>query len=133
MKRIYIIQLGFLFTLGSCAYNKSEGIKPLPPNCPPADSVSFSKNILPILNNNCSTSGCHTGVNAEANFNLDASVAFTTLTNPRKGYINTENPKLSVLYSSLVSVSQPMPPNGRLSDCELDQIVSWMKNGAKND
>ena len=121
-----------MFVSLGCAYNKAEGIKPLPADCPSADSVSFSKNIIPILNKNCSTSGCHTGVNAEANLNLDASVAYVTLTNPRKGYVDILNPKLSVLYSSLVSVSQPMPPTGRLSDCELDQIANWMKKGAKN-
>lgn len=133
MKSTYIIQFGLFIALTSCAYNKIDQIKPLSADCPPADSVSFSKSIIPILSNNCAVSGCHTGNNAQANFNLDATVAHQTLTNPRKGYIDTQNPKMSVVYASLVSVSEPMPPNGKLSDCEIDQILNWMKNGAKND
>lgn len=118
--------------LVSCAYNKFDPDRAAV-NCLPADSVSFSKHIIPILNKNCSTSGCHTGFNPEGNLNLDASVAYASLTNPRKGYTDTSNPKFSVLYSSLISESDPMPPNGRMDYCEIDQIVSWMKKGAKND
>ena len=114
----------------ACAYNKGEIVNPV---CTDAiENVSFSADIQPILTTNCATAGCHSGNNPEGNLTLEASKAYTALSKPGKGYIDTNNPTYSVLYSSLVSTSDPMPPLGQqpLSTCDLKRIETWMKEGA---
>lgn len=97
-----------------------------------SDTVSFSKDIQPILAQNCSKAGCHSGPNPEGNFNLEASIAYNQLTEAGSGYVDTITPKYSVVYSALVSKSEPMPPTGRLKQCEIDLIEKWMDQGAEN-
>lgn len=121
-----------LLSLVSCAYNKVP--KEIGPEiaCASPDTISFSKQVLPILVNNCAITSCHSGRTPEGNFNLEASVAYATLSKSGSGYIDTLNPRFSVLYSSMVSVSQPMPPSGKLDKCTLAIIEKWMAQKAKN-
>lgn len=122
---------GFLFCY-ACAYNKGEIT---PTGCSTViDSVSFSTEIQPILTTNCAIAGCHVGNTPSGNLNLEASKAYAALLKPGTGYIDTNNPTFSVLYSSLVSTSKPMPPLGQqpLSACDLKRIEIWMKEGALN-
>ncbi|HVD97403.1 MAG TPA: hypothetical protein VNB90_04300 [Cytophagaceae bacterium] len=116
-----------------CTYRNVEDIHPnnvctqtLP------DTVSFSRDIQPILTNNCSLSGCHSGNNPEGNFNLEAGKSYAELMQHGSGYVDTINPRYSVVYSELVSQSNPMPPMGRLDQCSIDLIEKWMKQKAKN-
>ena len=119
-----------LLALQACTYDKLDVEVDCNEVLP--DTVSFSKDILPIFEKNCSTSGCHSGAKPEANFNLESSKAYATLTKKGSGYIDTIDPKGSVLYSAMVSVTQPMPPTGRLDKCTLEMIERWMKQKAKN-
>ncbi len=133
-----IIGILILSYCSSCRYDKYE--VPVPEeikdetlcSSPMPDSVSFSKNIIPILKSNCSTTNCHSGNFPEGNLNLESGVAYARLSKKGSGYIDTINPKNSVLYSSLVSQSNPMPPTGRLDDCSVKLIYKWMQQKAKN-
>ena len=117
----------------SCYYNKAE-VTPSTEECKDViTNVSFSKDIIPILTTNCAKSGCHAGSNPEGNLNLEAANAYASLLKQGSGYVDSINPKSSVLYSSLVSITNPMPPTGPLSICDLKRIETWMKQGAKND
>ncbi len=126
---LLLILLGIICQV--CTYRNLEDIRP---SCSETivDTVSFSRDIQPILTANCSRSGCHSGNDPEADFNLEASVAYAQLLEPGSGYVDTINPKISVVYSALVSRSQPMPPTGRLDQCSIDLIEKWMKQKAKN-
>ena len=117
----------------ACSYNKGE-LKPASVCAPLVKPVSFSADIVPILTQNCALSGCHSGSSPESNLNLEASKAYAALLKKGSGYVDTINPTSSVIYSSLVSVSSPMPPDGqrKLDACELKLIETWMKQGAKN-
>lgn len=131
----YIVFLitGTILLSNSCAYNKGEEVKPSEVVCTTRiANVSFSADIQPILTTNCATSGCHSGNNPEGNLNLEASKSYAALSKNGSGYIDTNDPKSSVLYSSLISTSNPMPPLGRqpLSACDLKRIEIWMKEGA---
>lgn len=95
-------------------------------------TVSFNQNIVPILNNYCATAGCHSGSNPSANLNLESSVAYAQLSKSGSGYIDTINPNFSLLYSQMISVNQPMPPTGKLDDCKLNTVLSWLQQKAKN-
>ena len=114
----------------ACTYNKGEVVNP---GCTTVISnVSFSAEIQPILTINCATAGCHSGNTPKGNLNLEVSKAYAALSKPGKGYIDTNNPRYSVFYSSLVSSTAPMPPAGQnpLSACDLKRIEIWMKEGA---
>jgi len=96
------------------------------------DTVSFNNNVIPIFEANCSESGCHVGAYPAGNLNLERLNAYQELLHPGSGYINVSNPKHSILYSQLISKSTPMPPVGKLEPCEIDLILKWIVQGAKN-
>ncbi len=116
----------------ACTYNKPD-IKPAV-NCASTmpQVVSFTRDIKPILSSNCATAGCHSGSTPEGNLNLEPSLAYSQLKQSGTGYIDTTDPKGSVLYSSIVSVSDPMPPLGKLDPCSIELILKWMQQGALN-
>lgn len=135
LNSVYLVLLFSMIQLlcWSCVYNNVEDIQPesFCKDSLPA-VVSFSKDIQPILQKNCSTVGCHSGSSPKKNFNLETSVAYNQLLKPGSGYVDTLNPRYSVVYSSLVSTSSRMPPSGRLDPCSIDMIEKWMLQKAKN-
>ena len=98
--------------------------------CQVVDTVSFQKSIAPIFEAHCVS--CHSGSNASGNLNLEASVAYQNLSDPKSGYLDTINPTYSLLYASMISTSNPMPPNGKLDNCTTDLILKWIQQKAKN-
>jgi hypothetical protein len=128
---LYICYSSILF-LSACTYHK-DNIDPTEAICTDTiQNVSFSKEVNPILTANCTTAGCHSGTNPQSNLNLEAAKAYAALSKRGSGYLDTINPTSSVLFSSLMSVSSPMPPKGRLSACDLKRIQVWMQEGAKD-
>ena len=120
---LIVIMISFLhFT--SCKKKKEK--------CDLPDTVSYKNDVQPIFNENCTTSGCHSGTNPKGNLNLVSSVSYQQLSNSQSGYINTTNPSSSLLYSSMKSLNNPMPPNGVLEQCKLDLILKWIEQGAQN-
>ena len=101
-------------------------------SCNFPEKVSFNNDIIPVLKNSCSTSGCHTGLSPAGNLNLDDSVAYKKLMKHGSGYIDTINPNYSLLYSQMISSSTPMPPSGKLSDCKILLVLQWIQQKAKN-
>ena len=127
-KYIFILLIAGIY---SCTYDKIDPDNKIEPECKLPDTVSFKQHIVPILVNNCSLSDCHSGVNPEGNLNLEESVAYSQLMNPQDGYVDTLDPEGSLLYSSLISQSNPMPPDG-MDDCKKKMILKWMQQKAKN-
>ncbi|MEP7324260.1 MAG: hypothetical protein ABI761_20180, partial [Saprospiraceae bacterium] len=95
--------IAILMLLSSCTYES------MPSACDSIETVSFSKNILPVFNQHCGILGCHASGFLAGNLNLEPSVAYIQLNKRGKGYIDTLNPGASVLYSSMASSSNPMP------------------------
>jgi hypothetical protein len=118
----------WLLLLAGCMNDKYEAV----PQCVLPDTVSFSNHILPLFNAHCNTAGCHSGNHPEANFNLSPESAYMQLMEPGGGYVDTINPEFSVLYSAVVSVSNPMPPTGKLEKCSTDLILKWISQNAPN-
>ena len=112
----------------SCTAKKAE----LDPLCNMPQTVSFANDVLPIINANCSISGCHTGSSPTGNLDLDAAVAYTKLMKTGTGYIDTINPNFSLLYAQMISTSKPMPPTGKLDACKTGLILKWIQQKAKN-
>ena len=86
----------------------------------------FSKDVLPILLSNCSMSGCHTGKLGEQ----------SDLTNYYKvmKIVSAGNPSSSKLYTIVQGNSRrKMPPNGSLTQAQIDILYNWIAQGAKNE
>ena len=112
----------------SCTYEKAEPYTA----CSTPEVVSFSKHIQPIFDTHCNMAGCHSGSTPKGNLNLEASESYTQLWKKKSGYIDTLNPKFSVLYVSMNSTSNPMPPSGKLDQCSVNLILQWIQEKAKN-
>ena len=91
-------------------------------------TVSFAGDIIPIFNNSCNTSGCHSAGGKSPD--LSASNAFTSLTNGN--LLNTSNPQNSELYLWMTGKKgTPMPVSGINKDYN-SLILAWIKQGAQN-
>lgn len=115
-------------SLSSCMYEKVEPFVA----CKTPAVVSFKKDVQPIFDAHCNTAGCHSGNNPQGNLNLEASQAYVQLWRKKSGYIDTLNPKYSVLYASMNSTSNPMPPAGKLDACTLALVLKWIEQKATN-
>lgn len=98
----------------SCSSDK------LPETCSTAADVSFSMDVLPILNANCVS--CHSGPSPEAGIDQSswATVKATVDNGSFLGSIKHESPYV------------PMPLNGELDPCNIQIIETWVNEGAEN-
>ena len=91
-------------------------------------TVTFSNDIIPILNSSCNTSGCHSAGGKAPD--LSAANAYNSLTGG--GYINTDNPSASELYLWMTGKrGTPMPVSGINKDYNA-LLFAWIKQGAQN-
>lgn len=81
-------------------------------------TVSFSADIMPLIQTECAISGCHVQGGAGSGI-----------------FDNYQNVKAKVDNGSLsnrVIVQRDMPPSGPLSNCQIAYIEEWIKQGAPN-
>lgn len=96
--------------------------------CSP-DTVYFQNDILPLLISNCSMSGCH-DVNSHKE-----DVILTNYSNViNTGDIEAFKPSKSDLYKAITETDpdKVMPPNGSLPPAAIQQIYTWISQGALN-
>lgn len=124
-----LLLLMVLVGLFSCISEKAPQVAL---QCDPPALVSFQQDILPIFNRACNNSGCHSGSSPAGNLNLEPAVAYNELIDASSGYIDTINPKFSLLYAQMNSISNPMPPTGRLDSCSIQLVLKWIEQKAKN-
>lgn len=128
-KVMVVLLIAMTMTFSNCVKDQGVINKDITSNLP--DTVSFSKQIIPIFNANCSISGCHVGAYPVAQLNLSASMAYDQLF--AKSYIDTLNPEFSVIYIEMnSSTTNKMPPTGRLSDYDVGLVLKWIQQKAKN-
>jgi hypothetical protein len=95
-------------------------------------TVSFSKDILPILTADCAiNSSCHVGDNGlNQDVNFDADSAYLTIQSKR--LVNTTTPAASLLYAELEEGLMPLAPYPKLSAGQKQLFLTWIQQGAKN-
>ena len=124
--KIQFISCAFtlLFFFTGCEKAK---IEPATNNLP--TFVSFSKNIVPILNSNCVS--CHGSSGSSA---MTAPVLSGVNTyQDLLASADTISPANSDLYLMVTGKGDnPMPPSSKLSDYDAGLILKWMQQGAKN-
>ncbi len=93
-------------------------------------AVSFSKDIIPIMNQKCAISGCHASGGHTPD--LTAAKAFNSLMNG--GFINLTDPKNSKLYLRLTGgITPAMPLIGSSNPSNINSLVlTWITQKAKN-
>jgi len=92
-------------------------------------TVSFSKDIVPILSTSCAISGCHSG---SVNPDLRSANAYNSLVNGN--YVNTTTPESSVVYLWLTgkeSAAMPLGASNNPSNIN-GLMLAWITQGAKN-
>lgn len=134
---ILIISFGLVLT--GCGGDSSTGPDPNPdpdPDPDPNRNVSYSQDIEPIFQGNCTTSGCHDSGTQESGVNLSSyqdaieskGVQYDALV------INPENPDESPLVDKIEpspEIGERMPFEGNpLTQSEIDSIRAWIADGA---
>jgi hypothetical protein len=101
--------------LSSCHYYNEEELFP-DDNCL-TDNITFSGNILPLIQAQCATSGCH--ITGTGRVILTDYVALKQVIDDGR-------------FETLVLVNKIMPPDRPLTSCETEQIKAWIDAGALN-
>ena len=116
----------FMLTLVGCTKTTSV----LLDNSPAVTgTVSFSKDIVPLLTKNCAISGCHSGSVAP---NLSSTLAYNSLKSGN--YVSTSSPSTSLVYLWLTgkeSATMPMGATNNPSNINA-LMLAWIKQGANN-
>ncbi len=110
-KQVILLTLLFGIWWSSC---KKDEYKDL--DCSTISS-SFAANIKPIIDANCTSSGCHNAGSTNGDF---------TIYNGIKGKANNGSLEKRVL------VKKDMPASGALSLDDRKKIKCWIDNGAPN-
>jgi hypothetical protein len=91
--------------------------------------VSYSTEIVPIINANCTFSGCHGASEAE-------SFKLLSYNDVMDAGVKEGSPEKSKFYNSLKSLKQekimPRLPYSPLTDAQILSIYVWIGQGAKN-
>jgi len=121
MKRIFNLVLAGMFFIILFNGCEKKYIDLTPPETASNDSISFSKDIVPIFNSKCV--GCH-GTGGQTPI-LVASVAYQNLTTGN--FVNTSNPAASLMYVEITAAQM-----GNCTQAETDKILTWIQNGSPN-
>lgn len=111
---ILVFFIAFIAVAGGCAYVKKDVVE-IP--CVIADNISYTSDIAPIIEANCSD--CHTGA-ASSGILLDNYDALKFYA--QNGY----------LYGAISHSPgyRPMPDGGsKLNNCVIATIKKWIDNG----
>ena len=114
-----IVAGGIMFYLSGCAKESADRLS-AGSTCD-TTNVSYSKQILPILQDNCYT--CHQGSAASSGIDLSN---FSTL----QAHVANGDLVSAVTHNGKVT---PMPYElPQLPSCEVNTIVAWVDQGALN-
>lgn len=90
--------------------------------------VTFTANVIPILEERCAISGCHNsnGISPD----LTSDKAFNSLVNGQ--YIDLASPEQSLVYQFVSGKRSPAMPVGGTDPTIAATILAWIQQGAQN-
>lgn len=101
----------------SCSKDQTPPVIELTAECP--EVISFANQIEPIIQNNCSTSGCHDATSS-GGYNL-------------QGYSNISSNATAILSAMRHETPTPMPVGApQLADSLIQQFACWTSQGTIN-
>ena len=87
------------------------------------DTVCFERDVLPVFQNGCATTGCHTGQGEAFALNTYESIIKR---------ITPGSAAQSRIYQAITTtLIQPMPPGHALAESDRIRIRIWIEQGAK--
>ncbi|MEM6634086.1 MAG: hypothetical protein AAF694_30700 [Bacteroidota bacterium] len=108
-----------MVALAGCYYDLGEELR-TSNECPP-DSISFTAQVLPILDVQCNS--CHSAQAAFGGVVLDAYDSVLV-------YVNDGSLLGSIKHEGGFS---PMPPDqSKIPECEIQQLTIWVNEGSIN-
>ena len=122
MKKNFLFYLSALLIFSSCESEHLYGPGGIliEDNCDTAN-LTYTNQIKPIFENNCLTPDCHTTETASGKIVLD----------------NYDSVKVSINKGKVLKEinyepgNSEMPPNGKMNNCTILQIETWIKEGMK--
>jgi hypothetical protein len=107
-----------IFSHGACVNHDLDG--PVIVSCTDSKAISFESDVRPIINNNCAFSGCHNG-------DLGEDLKWTVLKN-----FQDHAAEVKRRITLPLSDSDKMPRVGKLTYDQIEIIVCWVEQGAKD-
>ena len=104
-------------SVSSC--DKDKTALPIPKVCP--DTISFAGIVEPMIQANCSTSGCHDAVTAAAGYNLEGH-----------GNISTNASAILNVIRHIPTVVAMPYGQPKLNDSIIEQFNCWLEQGKLN-
>lgn len=118
-----LISLSFLlFLLSSCYYDKAQEIYPITASCD-TSNIKYATHITPILNKNCALSDCHNATSKAGGISYETYA---------ETLISVNDGKLMNSIKHVSGFSQMPKGGGKMSDCDINKIQSWINKGALN-
>ena len=121
------LSLAVSVSLTSCYYDTEEELYPDSGTvvCD-TTSVSYTTDIVPIMNSKCSYSGCHAGANAAAGIPLETYAGV-------KEYIDADKARFisSIIWDGNAS-NMPKGASSKMIDCNINTIKAWINSGYPN-
>ncbi len=91
-----------------------------------AGVISFTEDVLPILQSNCAQAGCHDAITNESNLNTSSYTSLMSGSHKPTSLTGS-------FYQTLTGAGgEPMPPAGPLSSAQLQIIQKWIQQGSQN-
>ena len=116
--------------LGAASVSAQEKKKPAAPAPNPDGSVSYAKQIYPILNDRCQP--CHYPRDKKGGLDVSTYAAFMK-GGKTKNMVVAGNPDQSFLMKEIIGKDPPMPKNANpLTTPQIELITKWIKEGARN-
>lgn len=124
MPAMLLVLLAIIF-LGGC-YNGTT--LDLSQDIEITGEVTFSRDVIPVFEKNCSISGCHNtnGISPD----LSSDRAYNALANG--GYIDIESPETSLVYEFTSGKRTPVMPVSGVDPTIAATILAWIQQGAQN-
>ncbi len=123
MKKLLLILLTVLFSQ-SCYYDKEELLYPVTETQCDTTNVSYSGSIIPIVSQYCLS--CHSNASAAT---AGAGIKLEDYSDI-KAY--ADNGKLLGSIKQETGFSAMPKGGGKLNDCNISLIETWINNGALN-
>jgi hypothetical protein len=113
-----LLLIGFTVLLYSCGGGSDDPMDGGGTNPPPVTgTVTYNKDIQPIVMTTCATANCHLGSTGQAGFGLETYALFKSAAQSRG------------LFTRIQSSTNPMPPTGKMSQANINLFLAWRDQG----
>jgi hypothetical protein len=117
------MMVALAFGLTGCYKDVIKPELAVDPDGPP-QQVSYSQELAPMFEASCALAGCH--VSGAHKPYLKSAESYNQITGG--GFVNTNFPKLSILYTAVYGeMAQYLP-----SASKKQKVYDWIRNGAPN-